>query len=194
MSRYTRWVPILFVVSLVFLLMHVLDDALFLNEPADWGVSVPEFLAIVASFYLIIPPLGAALAGRGESLGFVIVLLYALQAFYGAGLNHLRHLTGEFGGAGFVPRALAMLGVTWGDIRGHGFLTGLAAMLGLGVTNPHTHTWWSTAIAVIDVLLNVPLVALCVLALIQVRSSARFRQPDELTAPSKIESPKHSEN
>src|SRR5713226_309360 len=115
MSRYTRWIPILFAISLSFLCIHVVDDALFLNEPADWGVSVPEFLLIVASLYLIIPPLGAALARRGNVWGFVIVLLYALQAFYGAGVNHMRHLSGDFGGAGIVPRTLAALGITWGD-------------------------------------------------------------------------------
>ncbi len=182
MSRYTRWIPILFVISLFFLSIHVVDDALFLNEPADWGVSVPEFLAIVASFYLIVPPLGAVLARRGQPVGFVIVLLYALQAFYGAGVNHMRHLSGEFGGAGMVSRSLAALGLTWGDIRGHGFLTGIAAMLGLGVTTPHTHTWWSTAIAAIDIILNVPLIALCIFAIIQWRreniSDFRFQISD----------------
>lgn len=183
MSRYVRWVPILFVVSLIFLLIHVLDDAFNLGEPADWGVSVAEFLLIVASLYLIIPPLGASLARRGSVWGFVIVLLYALQAFYGAGFNHMRHLMGDFGGAGLVPRTLAALGITWGDIRGHGFLTGIAAMLGLGVTSPHSHTWWSTAVAALDMLLNVPLIVMCILAIIEWRRERAQTPKSQLPNP-----------
>ena len=174
MSRYTRWVPILFAVSLFFLMTHVVDDAFNLGEPRDWGVSTAEFLFIVASMYLIIPPLGASLARRGSVWGFVIVLLYALQAYYGGGINHMRHLTGDFGGAGFISRTLTSFGIPWGDIRGHGFLTGIAAMLGLGITSPHSHTWWSTGIALINVLLNIPLIGLCVFAIIEWRREHRM--------------------
>ena len=173
MSRYTRWVPILFAVSLFFLMTHVLDDAFNLGEPRDWGVSTAEFLVIVASMYLVIPPLGAALARRGSVWGFVIVLLYALQAYYGGGINHMRHLTGDFGGSGIIARTLLTAGISWGDIRGHGFLTGVAAMLGLGINSPHSHTWWSTDIALINVLLNIPLIGLCVFAIIQWRREHR---------------------
>src|SRR5918911_4530117 len=111
MTRFQRSVPLLFLLSLFFLIIHVLDDAFNLGEPRDWGVSVPEFLLIVASLYLIIPPFGALLARRGNVWGFVILMLYAFQAFYGAGLNHMRHLSGEFGGIGIVGRALMALGV-----------------------------------------------------------------------------------
>jgi len=167
MSRFQRWVPILFSISLFFLIIHVLDDALNLGEPRDWGVSIPEFLLIVASMYLIVPPFGALLARRGSVWGFVIVMLYAVQAFYGAGLNHMRHLTGEFGGVGIVGRTLMALGVDCLNMRGHGFITGVLAMLGCGVTSPHSHVWWSTAVAAIDVIVNVPLMLLCALAIIQ---------------------------
>src|SRR5262249_4179751 len=143
-TRYTRWVPILFIISLFFLIIHVLDDAINLGEPRDWGVSIPEFLFIVASLYLIIPPLGAALARRGYVLGFIIVMLYAFQAFYGAGFNHMRHLSGDFGGLGIVGKALMALGVDCLNIKGQGFVTGILAMVGCGTTSPHTHTWWST--------------------------------------------------
>ena len=169
MSRYTRWVPILFLISLFFLIIHVLDDALNLGEPRDWGVSIPEFLFIVASLYLIIPPLGAALARRGQVFGFVIVMLYAFQAFYGAGFNHMRHLSGEFGGLGIIGKSLMAVGVDCLNMKGQGFVTGILAMLGCGTTSPHTHTWWSTAVAATDMVLNVPLIALCILAIIQWR-------------------------
>ncbi len=178
MSRYQSWVPRLFIVSLFFLIVHVLDDALNLGEPRDWGVSIPEFLLIVASMYLIVPPFGALLARRGRMWGFVIVLLYAFQAFYGAGLNHMRHLSGEFGGLGVVGRALTALGVDCLNVRGHGFVSGVLAMLGCGVTSQHSHVWWSTTVAAIDMLLNVPLMLLCALALIQAwreRSAAHAR-------------------
>ncbi len=167
MARFQRLVPILFAVSLFFLIIHVLDDALNLGEPRDWGVSIPEFLLIVASMYLIVPPFGALLARRGNVWGFIIVMLYSFQAFYGAGLNHIRHLTGDFGGIGIVGRALMALGVDCLNMRGHGFVTGVLAMVGCGVTSPHTHVWWSTAVAAIDVVLNVPLIALCALAVLQ---------------------------
>ena len=188
MSRYRRWVPILFVVSLCFLIIHVLDDAFNLGEPRDWGVSVPEFLLIVASMYLVIPPFGALLARRGNVWGFVLVMLYAFQAFYGAGLNHVRHLSGDFGGIGIFGRALMALGVDCLSVRGHGFITGVLAMLGCGVTSPHTHVWWSTAVAVIDIVLNIPLIALCALAIIQWRrertvAQATVARPDTATLP-----------
>ena len=166
-ARYERLIPVLFGVSLVFLIIHVLDDALNLGEPRDWGVSIPEFLLIVASMYLIIPPFGALLARRGNVWGYAIVMLYAFQAFYGAGLNHIRHLSGDFGGIGLVGRALMAVGVDCLNMKGHGFVTGVLAMLGCGVTSPHTHVWWSTAVAAIDLVLNVPLIVLCALAIAQ---------------------------
>jgi hypothetical protein len=171
-------------ISLGFLIIHVLDDALNLGEPRDWGVSIPEFLFIVASLYLIIPPLGAALARRGQVLGFVIVMLYAIQAFYGAGYNHMRHLRGEFGGLGIVGKALMAIGVDCLNMKGHGFVTGMLAMAGCGVTSPHTHVWWSTAVAAIDMVLNIPLIALCMLAIIQWRreQSSRALAPKSVAA------------
>jgi hypothetical protein len=188
MTRYTRWVPILFVISLFFLIIHVLDDAFNLGEPRDWGVSVPEFLFIVASLYLIIPPLGAALARRGQLLGFVIVMLYAFQAFYGAGFNHMRHLTGDFGGLGIVGKSLMAVGVDCLNMKGQGFVTGILAMLGCGTTSPHSHTWWSTAVAATDMVLNIPLIGLCVLAIFQLwrehhaRTLANAAKPNSLAA------------
>ncbi len=166
MSRYQYWVPRVFAVSLFFLVIHVLDDALNLGEPRDWGVGIPEFLLIVASLYLIVPPFGALLARRGHPLGFVLVMLYGFQAFYGAGLNHLRHLQGEFGGIGLIGRILTSFGIDCLAMQGKGFVTGVLAMLGCGVTTPHTHAWWSTAVAIIDTLLNIPLIVLCMLALV----------------------------
>ncbi|MBI5878851.1 MAG: hypothetical protein HZB53_14465 [Chloroflexi bacterium] len=166
MARFQSWVPRLFVISLFFLIIHVLDDALNLGEPRDWGVSVPEFLLIVASLYLILPPFGALLARRGHPLGFLLVMAYGLQAFYGAGLNHLRHLQGEFGGVGLIGRLLTSFGIDCLAMQGKGFVTGVLAMLGCGVTTPHTHAWWSTAVAAIDTVLNIPLVLLCAAALV----------------------------
>jgi hypothetical protein len=189
MSRYTRWVPILFIISLFFLGTHVIDDALFLNEPADWGVSVPEFLFIVASIYLIIPPLGAALARRGMLVGFVIVMGYAFQAFYGGGVNHMRHLQGEFGGLGTIARFLTSLGVDCLNMQGRGFVTGLAAMVGCGVTSPHTHTWWSNTIAATNIILNVPLIALCIFAIIRWRREQIPNPKSQIPNPSPITNP-----
>ena len=167
MSKYATWIPRLFAVSLFFLIIHVLDDAFNLGEPKDWGVSIPEFLLIVASLYLIVPPFGALMARRGRPLGFVIVALYGMQAFYGAGLNHLRHLQGEFGGVGLIGRMLTSLGIDCLAMQGKGFVTGVLAMAGCGVTAPHTHQWYSTAVAVVDTVFNIPLVLLCLLALVQ---------------------------
>lgn len=166
MARMQKWIPRLFVISLFFLIIHVLDDAFNLGEPKDWGVSIPEFLLIVASLYLIIPPFGAMLARRGHPLGFLLVMAYGFQAFYGAGLNHLRHLQGEFGGIGLIGRLLTSFGIDCLAMQGKGFVTGVLAMLGCGVTSPHTHAWWSNAVAVTDTLLNIPLILLCGWALV----------------------------
>lgn len=182
MNRYSRWVPRLFAVSLFFLILHVLDDAFNLNEPKDWGVGIPEFLLIVASLYLIVPPLGAMLARRGQPLGFALVALYGLQAFYGAGLNHLRHIQGEFGGLGLIGRILTGMGVDCLAMQGKGFVTGVLAMLGCGVTAPHVHAWYSNAIALIDTVINIPLVMLCVLALVQWWRSRNAPVPSPVAA------------
>ncbi len=165
LARYTRYMTILFLISLFFLGLHVLDDAITTGEPAEYGVTIFEFIVYAALIYLVIPPLGLALARRGRGIGFVIVILYGLQAMYGAGLNHIRHMFGDFGGSKTLPTLLAYFGIRITDIRGYGFGSVLIGMAGFGQTPPHTHTPFSAAIAFVDIGLNAVLVAVTLLAL-----------------------------
>lgn len=159
-----RRITILFGVSLFFLTLHLVDDALTTGEPAQYGVSIPEFLLYGALLYWLLPPLGMWLARRGSAAGLVIVTLYGFQAMYGAGLNHVRHMFGDFGGSKLLPALLAHAGIVINDIRGYGFGSMLMGMAGLGQTPPHTHTLFSSLIAFIDIGLNAALIVLCFLA------------------------------
>ncbi len=158
-------ITILFLSSFLFLWLHILDDAVITNEPAWYGISTFEFLLSCALVYAIVPPLGLWLARRGSAVGLVIVLLYALQALYGGGVNHVRHIFGDFRGSQALPLLLNNFGVNVTDIRGHGFFTVLMGMAGLGVTPPHEHILASTVIAFINIALNLALIGFCALAL-----------------------------
>lgn len=167
-KRYPRLLTILFCISLFFLSLHVIDDVITTDEATESGVTVPEFLFYVGLIYLIVPPLGVILARRGRPLGFVIVTLYGLQAMYGAGLNHVRHMLGDFSGSKLIPAMLAFFGIHLNDIRGYGFASVLMGMLGLGETPPHTHTILSTLIVVINIPLNAALILISFLAFWQI--------------------------
>jgi hypothetical protein len=166
----------LFVVSFIFLWLHILDDAIITNEPAWYGITIPEFLLYCAFVYAIVPPLGVWLARRGSVWGLLIVLVYAFQAVYGAGLNHIKHLFGDFSGSRLLPTLLGLFGVHITDIRGHGFWTVIMGMAGLGVTPPHQHILVSTIVAFTNVALNLALIVMSALALYtwwQMRSMQR---------------------
>lgn len=170
-------ITLLFGVSLFFLMLHLVDDALTTGEPAQYGLSLAEFLLYGALIYLIIPPLGLWLARRGSLAGLLIVTLYGFQAMYGAGLNHVRHMFGDFGGSKLLPALLANLGIVISDIRGYGFGSMLLGMAGLGQTPPHTHTLFSSLIAFIDIGLNAALIVLCLAALVAAWQVRRGRSP-----------------
>lgn len=164
LSRYLRWLTILFCVSLFFLALHVIDDVITTDEATESGVSILEFFIYAGLIYLIIPPLGLILARRGNLIGTVIVILYGLQAMYGAGLNHVRHMFGDFGGSKTLSTLLAFFGIHITDIRGYGFGSVLMGMAGLGETPPHTHTLFSTLIVAINIPLNLTLILVTFLA------------------------------
>lgn len=177
-SRNIRYLTILFSVSLFFLSLHVIDDALTTGEPAEYGVSIPEFFAYAALIYYVIPPLGLLLARRGQIAGLLIMLLYGFQAMYGAGLNHVRHMFGDFSGSRTLPNLLASFGIQVKDIRGYGFGSVLMGMAGLGQTPPHTHTILSSGIAFIDIALNAVLIFAVVLAIREWAQLRRLSKPE----------------
>lgn len=158
-------ITVLFILSFIFLWLHILDDAIITNEPAWYGITVAEFLLSCALVYAIVPPLGLWLARRGSAIGLVIVLLYAFQALYGGGVNHVRHIFGDFRGSQMLPMLLNTAGIEITDIRGHGFWTVMMGMAGLGVTPPHEHILASTVVAFINIALNLALIVFCGLAL-----------------------------
>ncbi len=158
-------ITLLFFISLFFLALHVIDDAMNTGEPAQYGVSTLDFIFFAALIYAILPPLGLILARRGHLLGLIVVTLYGFQAMYGAGLNHVRHMFGDFSGSRLLPALLANLGIHVTDIRGYGFGSVLMGMAGLGQTPPHTHTLISSLIAFIDIGLNLVLVGMCLTAI-----------------------------
>ncbi len=177
-ARYTsllQRITILFGVSLFFLALHVMDDAMTTGEPAQYGVTVAEFLFYAALIYALLPPLGLLWARRGRLAGLIVLTLYAFQALYGAGLNHVRHMFGDFGGSRLLPALLAGLGVRITDIRGYGFGSVLMGMAGLGQTPPHTHTAFSSLIALIDIAINLVLIGLCLAALVAWAQARRTR-------------------
>jgi hypothetical protein len=158
-------ITLLFALSFAFLWLHILDDALITNEPSWYGISVGEFLFYCALVYVIVPPLGLWLARRGSVIGLLIVMGYAFQAMYGGGVNHIRHIFGDFRGSQFLPVLLNAVGIQVTDIRGHGFWTVLMGMAGLGITPPHQHILASTLVAFINIGLNAALILFCALAL-----------------------------
>jgi len=173
-------ITILFIVSFIFLWLHILDDAIITNEPAWYGVSIPEFLFYCALVYAIVPPLGLWLARRGSIWGLFILLIYGFQAIYGAGLNHIKHLFGNYSGSQLLPTILNLFGIQITDIRGHGFATVLMGMAGLGITPPHTHILPSTVVAFINIGLNAALIILTALAIytwFQARQAAGTATP-----------------
>lgn len=163
--RYLRNITILFFISLIGLGLHTLDDA-FITHEADWyNIGVGEFLLSVALMYLIVPPLGLLLARRGSVIGLVVLALYAFQAFYGAGVNHVRHLLGNFQGSQLLPTIFKALGVNYGPfLTGHGFLSVILNNAGLGVTPPHTHTMASDIVVFFNIGLNLVLMYYIALA------------------------------
>jgi len=165
LQKYLRYITILFCVSLGGLGLHVLDDALVTREPDWYGISIGEFLFACAMLYLIVPPIGWWLARRGNALGLAILLLYAFQALYGAGLNHVRHLLGQFQGSQLLPTIFKSMNIDYAPyLSNHGFLSVIMNMAGLGVTPPHTHTLASDIIVFFNVGLNATLIVYIVLA------------------------------
>lgn len=175
----------LFCASFIGLWLHIVDDAIITNEPQWYGISTLEFLLYCALVYAIIPPLGLWLARRGSVWGILIVLVYAFQALYGAGINHVRHLFGDFRGSQLLPTLLNAVGIQITDIRGHGFGTVLMGMAGLGSTPPHTHIMLSNVLVFINIALNLALVGFCIAALVvwwQTRATQRAAQRENAAA------------
>jgi hypothetical protein len=165
LQKYLRYITVLFCISLIGLGLHVLDDTFVTGEPGWYGISVGEFLLSCAVLYLIVPPIGMWLTRRGNALGLAILLLYAFQALYGAGLNHVRHLLGQFQGSQLLPTVFKSLGIDYAPyLTGHGFLSVIMNMAGLGVTPPHTHSFASDIVVFFNVGLNATLIVYIVLA------------------------------
>jgi hypothetical protein len=155
----------LFCVSLVGLSLHGLDDAFVTGEPAWYGIGAGEFLFYLALIYLIVPPLALLAARRGHVIGLGLLALYAFEAFYGAGVNHVRHLFGSFQGSQLLPHIFTALGIDYAPyLTGHGLLTVIMNMAGLGVTPPHTHTLPSDVVVFFNIGLNVVLMYYLALA------------------------------
>lgn len=154
----------LFWLSLALMVAHVVDDA-FVGEAGWWGVSIGEFLVFNALLYLIAPPIGLFLARLGHRLGLGIVLVYGLQAFYGGGLNHVRHLMGDFRGSQLLPSVLNSFGIQIGQVSGRGLLTGILWLFGLGTTPPHSHSLLSNLLVFLAVGVNLALILFCTVGL-----------------------------
>jgi hypothetical protein len=134
---------------------------------------------------MIVPPIGVWLTRRGSVWGLVILLGYGFQAVYGAGLNHIKHIFGDFSGSRFLPGLLNLFGVQITDIRGHGFWTVIMGMAGLGVTPPHQHILASTVVAFINIGLDLALIVMVALALYtawQLRARQAGRPRENLPA------------
>ncbi len=175
-------ITLLFGVSFVFLWLHILDDAIITNEPAWYGITVLEFLLYCALIYALVPPLGLWLARRGSVWGLLIVLGYAFQAMYGGGINHVRHIFGDFRGSQMLPVLFNAVGIHITDIRGYGFGTVLMGMAGLGVTPPHQHILLSTIIAFINIAVNLALIGFCAAALVAWWQARRAQRADARNA------------
>lgn len=164
-ERYLRYITILFFISLIGLGLHALDDALVTREPDWYNIGVGEFLFYLALIYLIVPPIGLLLARRGHVIGLVILAMYSFEAFYGAGVNHVRHLFGNFQGSQLLPTVFKSLGIDYAPyLTSHGFLSLVMNMAGLGVTPPHTHTIASGIVVFFNIGLNLVLMFYIVLA------------------------------
>jgi hypothetical protein len=175
-QKYLRYITVLFCISLIGLTLHALDDALVTREPDWYNIGVTEFLFYVALIYLIVPPIGLLLARRGSVLGLIILAFYAFQAFYGAGLNHVRHLFGSFQGSQLLPTIFKSLGIDYAPyLTNHGFVTVIMNMAGLGVTPPHAHTILSDAVMFFNIGLNLALMFYLALA---TREWWRARKPN----------------
>jgi hypothetical protein len=180
-QKYIRSITILFCLSLIGLSLHALDDALVTREPDWYHVGVGEFLFYVALIYYIVPPVGLALARRGKIIGLILLALYAFQAFYGAGVNHVRHLFGEFQGSQLLPTIARSLGIHYAPyLTGHGFLSVILNMAGLGVTPPHTHTLASDVVVFFNIGVNLVLMYQLALA---AREGWRQRNPAQVQEP-----------
>ena len=165
LQKYLRYIAVLFPISLVGLGLHVLDDTFVTREPDWYGVSAGEFLVACAILYLIVPPIGMWLARRGSLLGLAILFLYAFQAMYGAGLNHIRHLLGQFQGSQLLPTIFKSLNIDYAPyLTAHGFLSVVMNMAGLGVTPPHTHNMLSNLVVFFNVGVNATLIGCIMLA------------------------------
>ena len=157
-EKYRRYVTILFGVSLLGLALHAIDDAYITGEPNWYGVRPEEFLIVVALIYLIVPPFGLWLVRRGKWIGLVIAAGYAFQALYGAGINHVRHLYGNFSGSQLLPTILAALKIDYAPwLATRGITPLLLNMVGLGSTPPHSHTTVSNFIVFCNIAINLTL-------------------------------------
>ncbi len=167
-EKYRRYITVLFFASLIGLGLHAIDDAYVTREP-DWYSLSPElFLVVVALIYLIVPPIGLVLARRGNWLGLVVLAGYAFQALYGAGINHVRHLFGNFSGSQLLPTILTALKIDYTPyLNTRGVLPLLLNMAGLGVTPPHSHTIPSTMIVFCNIAINLTLFVFLFLAALE---------------------------
>lgn len=176
-SLLSKRITILFGASFLLLTLHILDDAFLVNEAAWYGITTAEFLLGCALLYGIVPPVGLWLARRNLMVGLFILFAYAIQAFYGAGLNHVRHLLGDFRGSQLLPNLLNGLGISVGDLNGKGMLSLFAGMLGLnGGVPPHTHNMFSNIVVFLSIGVNLVLIGFVLLALAQY-SAWQWRKP-----------------
>lgn len=165
LQRYLRYIIVLFSISLVGLGLHVIDDTFVTREPEWYGISSGEFILACVFIYLIVPPMGMWLARRGNLVGLAILFLYAFQAMYGAGLNHIRHLLGQFQGSQLLPTIFKSLNIDYAPyLINHGFLSVLMNMAGLGITPPHSHTMVSNLVVFFNVGVNATLIVCILLA------------------------------
>lgn len=173
-KKYLGTITILFALSLIGLSLHVLDDAYVTSEPLWYRISIGEFLLSCAVIYLILPPIGLWLTWHGKIIGLGILMLYTLQALYGAGLNHIKHLFGTFQGSGALPAIFNVLNIDYRPyLTAHGFLSVVLNMAGLGVTPPHTHTLTSNLIVFGNVGINTVLIGFITLQIFQMYRQSR---------------------
>lgn len=174
---FSKRITILFGASFVLLTLHILDDAFVVNEAAWYGITTAEFLLGCILLYGIVPPFGGWLARRSLLPGFLILFAYAIQAFYGAGLNHVRHLLGDFRGSQLLPNFLNGIGISIGDMNGRGMLSLFAGMLGLNDGVPsHTHNMFSNVIVFLSIGVNLVLMGFVLLGLAQLYAR-QWRKP-----------------
>ncbi len=177
LNLLSKRITFLFGVSFLLLTLHILDDAFVVNEAAWYDISTAEFLLGCILLYAIVPPFGLWLARRASTLGYIILIFYSLQALYGAGLNHVRHLLGDFRGSQVLPSLLNGWGIVLGDLNGQGMLSLFAGMLGLNAgVPPHTHNMFSNVIVFLSIGVNLVLMGFIILAIAQL-SARHWRKP-----------------